>query len=148
MAEKKYSEEKEGYESGEKRPDFSETSEREGMVAEDKESLYKSEKENVERQLEKTGERIKQVLTPGLRKTKKSKPSRQDSSDVDYHAKKIIKLDADEQVDHLVKVAVNRSPYLAIEIAKHLQNNYVLAELHSDLTEDKVRNILLEKGLL
>jgi hypothetical protein len=112
----------------------------------DKQELYRTEKENIEKKIEKSGEKIKQS-SPVVSKKGDDEDESQSSS-VDYHAREIIKLNADDQVRHLIKIATNKNPYLAIEVAKHLQNNYVLAELHSDLTEEKIRNILLEKGLL
>ena len=114
----------------------------------DKQKLYKREKQNVEQGIEQSGEKIKQSSLATGQKRDDEDESQNNNSSVDYHAQEIIKLDADDQVEHLVKIATSKSPYLAIEIAKHLQNNYVLAELHSDLTEEKVRDILFEKGLL
>jgi hypothetical protein len=113
----------------------------------DKQKLYKTEQKNIEKGIEKSGEKIRQSSSVGSRKGDNGGYD-QNNDSVDYHAKEIIKLNADDQIRHLMKIATNKNPYLAIEVAKHLQDNYVLAELHSDLTEEKFRSILLEKGFL
>jgi hypothetical protein len=113
----------------------------------DKQKLYKTEQKNIEKGIEKSGEKIRQSSSVGSRKGDNGGDD-QNNDSVDYHAKEIIKLNADDQIRHLMKIATNKNPYLAIEVAKHLQDNYVLAELHSDLTEEKFRSILLEKGFL
>ncbi len=56
--------------------------------------------------------------------------------------------DAQEQVDRLIDLAKHENPFLAIKVAKHLDNNYVLDSVHDELLEEKTRKILIEKGLL
>ena len=105
-----------------------------------KQELYKKEERKVEQAIERTGEKLQQS------------GSKDDDSDeqeeVKYHADEVSKMNADDQVEYLVQVAINKDPYLAIRIAQEVQSNYVLSETYSDLTEDKVRNVLIEKKLL
>ena len=108
--------------------------------------LYKSEEKKVEQAIEKSGEKLKA-------KTSTSSDDNTDDQSVDIrdiekNIDEMKKLDVDEQVEHLVQVAIHKDPILAIGIAKHLNDNYLLDELHSDLTEDKIRDILDQKGLL
>lgn len=110
----------------------------------DKEKLYKDEKKRVERAVEQSGERLKQGSTT----VSDDDDQPAEKQTIDLHAKEIVSMDAKDQIVHLVQIAATKDPYLAVKIAKHLEDNYVLAELHSDLTEDKVRKILLEKGFL
>jgi len=105
-----------------------------------KQELYKKEEQKVEQAIERTGEKLQQ-----------SSPTDDDSDEqeeIKYHADEVSKMNADDQVEYLVQVAINKDPYLAIRIAQEIQNNYVLSETYSDLTEDKVRNVLIEKKLL
>ncbi len=115
--------------------------ERPGVVDEE---LYKKEEKKVEQAIEKSGEKLKSHTTT----IKNGDEQDVDIRDVEKSINEMKKLDVDDQVDHLVQVAIHQSPVLAISIAKELQNNYILAEVHSDLTEDKIRDILKEKGLM
>lgn len=73
----------------------------------------------------------------------------EDKNSVKEQAKNISKItDAEEQVKKLVDLAVREDPFTAIKVAQHLDENYVLDELHDELVEEKTRKILLEKGLL
>ena len=114
----------------------------------DKQQLYITEQQKVEQAIEKSGEKLKQDIPTDTQSDDDKQLQNNDSDNIDRYAREIIKLDADDQVAHLVQIATTKSPYLAIEIAKHLRNNYVLAELHSDLTEEKMQQMLIEKGLL
>lgn len=70
-------------------------------------------------------------------------------SEVKQHAKTIAGAqDAQQQIDRLVDLAQHKDPFLAIKVANHLDNNYVLDLVHDELLEEKVRKILIEKGLL
>ena len=107
---------------------------------------YKKEERKVEQAIEQSGEKLRTQTSTN------SDDSDEDQSvdirDVEKSIDEMKKLDVDEQVEHLVQVAVYKDPILAIGIAKHLNDNYILDKLHSDLTEDKVRDILDQKGLL
>ena len=106
-----------------------------------KQELYKKEEQRVEQAIEKTGEKLKQGVPT-------TQTDEDNGEDVQVQAKEIAKLDANDQVNHLVQIAETKNPYLALRIAKHLNDNYVLDELHSDLTEDKMRELFVKKGLL
>ena len=123
--------------------EISDTEKVSGVV--DKE-LYKSEEKKTEQAIEKSGEKLKaQTSTSSNNDTDDQSV---DIRDVEKNIDEMKKLDVGEQVEHLVQVAIHKDPVLAIGIAKHLNDNYILDELHSDLTEDKIRDILDQKGLL
>ena len=108
--------------------------------------FYKSEEKKAEQAIEKSGEKLRaQTSTSSDDDTDDQLV---DICDVEKNIDEMKKLDVDEQVEHLVQVAIHKDPVLAIGIAKHLNDNYILDELHSDLTEDKIRDILDQKGLL
>ena len=108
--------------------------------------LYKSEEKKTEQAIEKSGEKLKaQTSTSSNDDTDDQSV---DIRDIEKNIDEMKKLDVGEQVEHLVQVAIHKDPVLAIGIAKHLNDNYILDELHSDLTEDKIRDILDQKGLL
>jgi hypothetical protein len=109
--------------------------------------VYKQDEKKVEQVIERSGEKLQQK-TSSTTSSDDSDDTSNVNSDIEYHIDEMKKLDVDDQVDHLVRVATQKSPILAMSIARHLQDNYILNEVHSDLTEDKIRNILDEKGLL
>ncbi len=112
-----------------------------GVENNTKQELYKKEEQKIEQAIERTGEKLKQGVPTA--------PTDDDKGEeVQVQAKEIAKLDANDQVGHLVQIAETKNPYLALRIAKHLNDNYVLDELHSDLTEDKMRELFISKGLL
>ena len=55
--------------------------------------------------------------------------------------------DADQQVEKIIELATRKGPYFAIKIAQKLDDNLVLDEVHDELVEDKVRKVLINKGL-
>ena len=72
-----------------------------------------------------------------------------DHEDVKNHAKNISEIkDVEQQVDTLVKLAVQKDPYTAMKVARHLDENYVLDQVHDRLVEDETRQALIKKGLL
>jgi len=110
------------------------------------EKLYKVEQKNVEQAIERSGEKLK-AKTASI-SNNGDNDQVVDIRDVEKNIDEMKKLDVDDQVEHLVQVAIHKDPILAISIARHLNDNYILSELHSDLTEDKIRDILEQKGLL
>ncbi len=65
------------------------------------------------------------------------------------HAQEISQVsNTEEQIDRLVKLAIQKDPQTAIKVAKELDNNYILDKVHDELIEDKVRDVLIKKGLL
>jgi hypothetical protein len=73
----------------------------------------------------------------------------EDSSNIQKHAQGVLKInDPQRQIERLVQLAVNRNPGFAIKVAKHLDDNYILDQVHDRLVEDKVRDELIKKGLL
>ena len=107
---------------------------------------YKKEERKVEQVIERSSEKLRtQTSTNG---DDSDEDQSVDIRDVEKSIDEMKKLDVDEQVEHLIQVAVHKDPILAIGIAKHLNDNYILDKLHGDLTEDKVRDVLDKKGLL
>jgi len=77
------------------------------------------------------------------------KASRQDSLKTANYAANVAALsDAESQVEKLIELAEQIGPLKAIEVARHLDDNYVMDKLHDGLLEDRIRAILEEKGLL
>ena len=109
----------------------------------DTQELYKKDERKIERAIERSGEKLKQATS-----ATRSGDDEDEDEDIQTQAKEIAKLDADDQVNHLIKIAERKNPYLALRIAKHLNDNYVLDELHSDLTEDRMRELFINKGFL
>ena len=113
-----------------------------GVEKRDQQELYKEEEKKVEQAIERSGEKLKQGVPTN------TTTNDNNIVEIQSSAKEIAKMDADDQVNHLLKIAETKNPYLALQIAKHLRDNYVLSELHSDLTEDKMRELFISKGLL
>ncbi len=124
------------------------------LVSEKKENNGKSKKKI----LEKESERFDEVAIAEkesayhriLGKIKKTAgKSNQDEESIVMDAKKISKqVDAESQINSLVDLATNKSVVYAIKVAKHLDDNYVLDRLHDSLLVDKLRKMLIEKGLI
>jgi hypothetical protein len=108
--------------------------------------LYKTEEKKAEQAIEQSGEKLKTQTS--ISSDDSDEDQSVDIRDIEKNIDEMKKLDVNDQIDHLVQVAVHKDPVLAIGIAKHLNDNYILDELHSDLTEDKIRDILDQKGLL
>lgn len=106
------------------------------------ESLEKPERET--QIIEDSRKRIKKITLKNAEKVLGAA-----NSEVRQHAKSIAGVqDVQQQIDKLVDLAQHRDPFLAIKVANHLDNNYVLDLVHDELLEEKVRKILIEKGLL
>lgn len=112
----------------------------------DKEIYRKKEEEKAEQAIERSNKKLQQKTA-----TQKDDDSRDNQvvniDDVEKHIDEMKKLDVDDQIGYLMQIATGKDPILAISIAKHLNDNYILDELHSDLTEDKIRKVLIEKKL-
>ncbi len=75
--------------------------------------------------------------------------SKEKKQQIAFHAEDISKLEnADHQVEKLVELAEQKDPYVAVKVAKKMDDNYVIDRMHDELVEDKVRKVLIEKGLL
>ncbi len=108
----------------------------------DQQELYKEEERKIEQAIERSGEKLKQGVPTN------TTTNDDNIVEIQSSAKEIAKMDAGEQINHLLKIAEIKNPYLALQIAKHLRDNYVLSELHSDLTEDRMRELFIKRGLL
>ena len=116
------------------------------------------QKQELHEVIEKNKEEIKrQEKFSEVAKTATQKPAAKDEGYDDeekkqqarQHAKEIAGIDdAEIQVDKVIELATSKDPYFAIKVAQHLDDNYLLDQVHDELVEDKVRNVLIEKGLL
>jgi len=58
------------------------------------------------------------------------------------------KTDAEAQVQHLVDIAINKGITHAVNVAKHLESNYVLDTFHDKMMADELHDALVKKGML
>ncbi len=123
-------------------------------VDKDKEGLKKEDSLEKISSSENDQEKKKEVMEAIQQKGGSGNDDDDDSSDDDYreiknHAKDIAETkDIEQQIDKLVKLAIQKDPYTAIKVARHLDENYVLDQVHDKLVEDETRKALIEKGLL
>jgi hypothetical protein len=101
----------------------------------------------------KSPEQKEDAIEESRKKLEKAAPAKKNSNaskaEVSRHAKEIGGLeDADQQIEKLVQLAQSKDPFVAIKVAQHLDDNFVLDQLHDGLLEEKTRKILIEKGLL
>ena len=55
----------------------------------------------------------------------------------------------EDQINKLTEIAVQNSPKMALKVARSLNSNYVLDEMHDRLiNEEELREILINKGLI
>lgn len=85
-------------------------------------------------------------------KTSAATQSAQDDDakpDVKKHAHEVYQIqDPAQQIERIVQIAITHDPVHAIKVAQHLDDNYVLNEVHDRLVEDQVREELIKRGLL
>lgn len=58
------------------------------------------------------------------------------------------KIDAESQVQHLVDLAMQKGVVHAVNVAKHMENNYVLDSLHDRMLATDLHDALLAKGMI
>jgi hypothetical protein len=56
--------------------------------------------------------------------------------------------DVEGKIQGLVSIAENKGVVHAVKVARHLEDNYVLDELHDRLLSEELHNALLQKGLI
>ena len=54
----------------------------------------------------------------------------------------------ERQIEHLVDVALTKGVQHAVKVARHVEDYYVLDQLHDRLLADELHDALIEKGLL
>jgi len=107
----------------------------------------KSEEIDKNEALEKAQEVVEKKIDQTSSKGKKSDSD--DEEEVAQLAENIYQLsDAEDQISKLVSLAIQKDPFVAIKVAKHLDSNYIMDKLHDELLEDKIRKVLFEKGIL
>jgi len=108
--------------------------------------IMKKNKEEVKRREQSIDVARKQIEENA---PKPSTTDKADKQDVKKQADEIMAIqDADQQIQRVVELATQKDPFFAIKVAQELDDNFVLDQVHDELIEDKVRNILVDKGLL
>mgnify|MGYP006877896640 CR=1 FL=1 len=57
-------------------------------------------------------------------------------------------MDMESRVNNLVDIAMQKGVMHAVKVAKHLDDNYVLDELHDRMVADELHDALMKKGLI
>lgn len=63
-------------------------------------------------------------------------------------ARTSLKQNAESQIQHLVDIALEKGVIHAVNVAKHLEDNYVLDMFHDKLLSDELHEALMKKGLI
>jgi len=58
------------------------------------------------------------------------------------------KMDTESKVKHLIELAQNKSISYAVKVARHMEDNYVLDELHDKMLGEELYKALLKKGMI
>jgi hypothetical protein len=58
------------------------------------------------------------------------------------------KQDAQSQLQHLVDIASSKGVLHAVNVARHMEDNYILDMFHDKLLSDELHDALMEKGLI
>lgn len=131
-------------------PEYSEAKPEDILQSKDKqEELHKIMEKNKEeiKKTEKTMEAAREQIEKKAPSAKA--PSTADKQDVQKHVNEVMAIeDAGQQVQRIVELASSKDPFFAIKVAQQLDDNFVLDQVHDELIEDQVRNILIDKGLL
>ena len=116
---------------------------------EKKEELHKIMEKNKE-EIKKTEKTIEAAREQIDQKAPSASPGAGDNKeDVKKHADEVMAIeDAGQQIQRIVELASSKDPFFAIKVAQQLDDNFVLDQVHDELIEDQVRNILIDKGLL
>jgi len=84
-----------------------------------------------------------------LSKIKSQQTSNATEEDIKSDAAKTSeKQDAESQIQHLVDIALEKGVMHAVNVAKHLEDNYVLDMFHDKLLSDELHEALMKKGLI
>ena len=131
-------------------PEYSEAKPEDILQSKDKqEELHRIMEKNKEeiKKTEKTMEAAREQIEKKAPSSKTS--STADKQDVQKHVNEVMAIkDAGQQVQRIVELASSKDPFFAIKVAQQLDDNFVLDQVHDELIEDQVRNILIDKGLL
>jgi hypothetical protein len=57
-------------------------------------------------------------------------------------------MDAESKINNLVNLAETKSVAHAVNVARHMEDNYILDEFHDRLLADELHNALIKKGLI
>ncbi len=110
------------------------------------ETVLKSEKEVAKETISAEKDSAYNQILSKLKTPKAPSPSVEDvKSDA---AKTALKQDAESQIQHLVDIALEKGVIHAVNVAKHLEDNYVLDMFHDKLLSDELHEALMKKGLI
>lgn len=72
-----------------------------------------------------------------------------DQADVRQDAQIVVeKNDAESQVAHLVDIAQQKGVFHAVNVARHMEDNYILDTFHDRLLADELHDALVAKGMI
>jgi hypothetical protein len=94
-----------------------------------------------------TGEK-EDVYTKILAIVKKQTPPADDSSVPQDAAAVRAEETSEARINNLVNLAMQKGVIHAVKVARHLEDNYTLDEMHDRLLADEFHKALVEKGLL
>ena len=89
-----------------------------------------------------------QAYSKILSKVKSQQQLADDSSVQEDAQKASEEIDIESKINNLVKLAMEKGVFHAVKVARHLEDNYVLDELHDRLLGDELHNELVKKGLI
>jgi len=82
-----------------------------------------------------------------LSKVKKAQPSDDQNISVDAQILSTEK-EAENKIEKLIQLAMQKGVVHAVKVARHLQDNYALDEFHDRLLADELHDALVKKGLI
>lgn len=132
------------------KPEYTEAKPEEILKSQEKkEELHKIMEKNKEeiKKTEKTIETAREQIDQNAPSA--SAEDATSKEEVKKHAQEVMSIeDADQQIHRIVELASAKDPFFAIKVAQQMDDNFVLDQVHDELIEDQVRNILIDKGLL
>jgi len=101
---------------------------------------------NFEKKKEKSQEKVEQAKS----QIASSAPASDDKDVVASHVKDVAQLEtAEDQIKKLTEIATQNGPKTALKVAKNLNSNYAMDEMHDRLIdEEELRQVLLSKGFI
>jgi hypothetical protein len=57
-------------------------------------------------------------------------------------------IDAESKIENLIKIAQTKSIAHAVNVARHMEDNYVLDEFHDRMLGEELHNALVAKGMI
>lgn len=82
-----------------------------------------------------------------LSKVKTTQPADDQAISIDAQATDVAQT-AENKVEKLIQLAMQKGVVHAVKVARHLQDNYALDEFHDRLLADELHDALIKKGLI